>query len=238
MMDKLTGTTVFFFVVSLTLAVTAISTADWIVSNIPGNPRIGILFSCLTVHGWKEKCQVNRRLPGAWIVALIVMICGCLATVATIAFMIYSHWRRGAVVFAKWTGLGAVILSSLATIIFPIGFSVPDIGGAAYQLPNSYEVGISYILFVMSLWMAVISEMFAFRIRSDRNAAAPNVGLPRAPHLQDLEIPQHVWEAAVICVVMGFFWFIYFSANVIDHEFMIGWAPKDKPGILFLGGQR
>ena len=35
-MDKLTGTTVFFFVVSLTLAVTAISTADWIVSNIPG----------------------------------------------------------------------------------------------------------------------------------------------------------------------------------------------------------
>ena len=34
----------------------------------------------------------------------------------------------------------SVILSSLATIIFPIGFSVPDIGGAAYQLPNSYEV--------------------------------------------------------------------------------------------------
>ena len=62
--------------------------------------------SCLTVHGWKEKCQVNRRLPGAWIVALIVMICGCLATVATIAFMIYSHWRRSAVVLAKWTGLG------------------------------------------------------------------------------------------------------------------------------------
>ena len=71
-----------------------------------GNPRIGILFSCLTVHGWREKCQVNRRLPVAWIVALMVMLCGCLATVATIAFMIYSHWRRGAVVFAKWTGLG------------------------------------------------------------------------------------------------------------------------------------
>ena len=41
------------------------------------------------------------------------------------------------------------------------------------------QVGISYILFVMSLWMAVISEMFAFRIRSDRNAAGPNIGLPR-----------------------------------------------------------
>ena len=40
------------------------------------------------------------------------------------------------------------------------------------------QVGISYILFVMSLWMAVISEMFAFRIRSDRNAA-PNIGFPR-----------------------------------------------------------
>ena len=46
-------------------------------------------------------------------------------------------------------------------------------------LAAEIQVGISYILFVMSLWMAVISEMCAFRIRSDRNAAAPNVGLPR-----------------------------------------------------------
>ena len=72
---------------------------------LAGNPRIGILFSCLTVHGWSEKCQLNRRLPLAWTVALMVMLSGCLATVATIAIMIYSHWKRRAIVFAKWTGL-------------------------------------------------------------------------------------------------------------------------------------
>ena len=57
------------------------------------------------MHGWTEKCQLNRRLPFAWIVSLMVMISGCAATVATIAMMIYSHWKRRAIVYAKWTGL-------------------------------------------------------------------------------------------------------------------------------------
>ena len=62
-----------------------------------------------------------------------------------------------------------------------IGFSQDEIGGAAYQLPNSYQVhsvsntlynegpsycqvGISYIMFVMALWTTVISELFASKI--------------------------------------------------------------------------
>lgn len=41
----------------------------------------------------------------------------------------------------------------LAAVIFPMGFHVDEIGGQPYQLPNSHQVGISYILFVLSLWI-------------------------------------------------------------------------------------
>ena len=39
------------------------------------------------------------------------------------------------------------------------------------------QVGISYILFIMALWLAVISEMFASRIRV--NGAAGHIEFPR-----------------------------------------------------------
>ena len=57
-----------------------------------------------------------------------------------------------------------VILFCLASIVFPIGFSVDEIGGAPYQLPNSSQVGLSYIFFVMALWITVISELFASKV--------------------------------------------------------------------------
>ena len=85
--------------------------------------------------------------------------------------------------YAKWMGFIGVIFFCLAAVIFPIGFSQDEIGGAAYQLPNSYQVmmesimlfalklnigylqvGISYIFFVMALWTTVISELFASKI--------------------------------------------------------------------------
>lgn len=45
-----------------------------------------------------------------------------------------------------------------------MGFHVDEIGGQPYQLPNSHQVGISYILFVLSLWITVISELFAGKV--------------------------------------------------------------------------
>jgi modulator of smoothened protein len=47
-------------------------------------------------------------------------------------------------------------------VIFPLGFY--EIGGLAYQLPSSHQVGISYIFFVLSLWITVVSELFAGKI--------------------------------------------------------------------------
>lgn len=38
------------------------------------------------------------------------------------------------------------------------------IGGEPYQLPHNVEVGISYILFVLALWITVISELFVGKV--------------------------------------------------------------------------
>lgn len=58
----------------------------------------------------------------------------------------------------------SVVLFSLAAVIFPMGFHMQQIGGQPYQLPNSHHVGVSYILFVLALWITVISELFAGKV--------------------------------------------------------------------------
>jgi hypothetical protein len=39
-----------------------------------------------------------------------------------------------------------VIVLCLAAVIFPVGFSIDEIGGAPYQLPNSFQVGLVSML--------------------------------------------------------------------------------------------
>jgi hypothetical protein len=129
--------------------------------------------------------------------AIVCVFAGCIFVTLTVAIMIFSHWDRDAVVYAKWTGFivgedlqltscrpvfkapnemlltcrifyFSVNLYCMAAVLFPIGFTISEIGGSVYQLPNSYQVGLSYIMFVMALWIAVISELFASRIQSAR----------------------------------------------------------------------
>ena len=116
---------------------------------------------------------------------LAILSSDWLTGAATLLLISVSAWTRGRhlAAHAKWMGFVAVIFFCLAAVIFPIGFSQNEIGGAAYQLPNSYQVlqtfpsskhitliqrtfqvGISYIFFVMALWTTVISELFASKI--------------------------------------------------------------------------
>jgi len=60
--------------------------------------------------------------------------------------------------------LVAVVLFCMAAVLFPIGFHMDQIGGEPYQLPSSYHVGISYIFFVLALWITVVSELFAGKV--------------------------------------------------------------------------
>lgn len=58
-------------------------------------------------------------------------------------------------------GFFSVMMFCAAAVIFPAGFEMELIGGRPYQLPSSFRVGISYIFFLLSLWITVISELFA-----------------------------------------------------------------------------
>lgn len=52
----------------------------------------------------------------------------------------------------------------MAAVVFPMGFRITEIGGQRYQLPNSHQIGMSYVLFVLSVWITVISELFAGKV--------------------------------------------------------------------------
>ena len=73
---------------------------------------------------------------------LTVLSSDWLMGAATLLLISVSAWTRGRhlAAHAKWMGFVAVIFFCLAAVIFPIGFSQNEIGGAAYQLPNSYQV--------------------------------------------------------------------------------------------------
>ena len=98
---------------------------------------------------------------------LICVFCGCICVTTTIVLLIATLWDRTVTPYAKWVCFVAgmskvkvqtkciaihtcnhfhffhpVIFFCMAAVTFPIGFSQEAIGGAPYQLPNSYQVAI------------------------------------------------------------------------------------------------
>ena len=118
-------------------------------------------------------------------VALICIFSGCICITTTIILLASSNWDRQVIPYARWVGFTAskwspmilitkileiipqifpVILFCLAAVIFPLGFNADVIGGQPYQLPTSHQVGLSYIMFVLAVWITVISELFAGKV--------------------------------------------------------------------------
>jgi len=162
-MDKLTLISGTLFLMADMFALTSLILPDWIVTEVGGDTRLGLMISCVTLHKRPAHC-FPPSLPWEWLLSLICVIVGVICVTTTLVLILMSAWRRNMTEYAKWMGFVAVIFFCLAAVIFPIGFSQDEIGGAAYQLPNSYQVGISYIFFVMALWTTVISELFASKI--------------------------------------------------------------------------
>lgn len=133
-------------------------------SDVGGDMRLGLLQSCISLYGRKAHCfvpQLNRE----WMVTLVLIVLGCLCVTGAVILLALSSWSSRAVGYARWTGFAAMILFCLAAVIFPLGFgSEQSIGGDSYQLPSSHQVGISYIFFVLSLWVTVVSELFAGKV--------------------------------------------------------------------------
>lgn len=145
------------------------------------------MWTCTSLYNRPKVC-FSPDLPPEWMMALVCIFVGCVCVTTTVVLLISSHWDYNVVPYARWVGFAAsklgsnrntnsifscfyynflfslVVLFCLAAVIFPLGFSMSEIGGEPYQLPNSFQVGLSYIFFVLALWITVISELFAGKV--------------------------------------------------------------------------
>ncbi|XP_043198906.1 uncharacterized protein C16orf52 homolog B-like [Amphibalanus amphitrite] len=151
-----------FFIVDI-LIIVSIATPDWVVSDIGGSIRLGLLWSCQTSRGRPETCYVPRLCP-EWLLVLICLLCSCLCVSTTLLLLLLGTWSHRLYNAARWLGFAAVVFLCLAAVILPAGFHMAEIGSVAYQLPPSYSVGVSYILFIVSIFVTGAAELCACRL--------------------------------------------------------------------------
>ncbi|XP_014608121.1 uncharacterized protein C16orf52 homolog A isoform X2 [Polistes fuscatus] len=156
-MDKLTIISGALFLAADMFAIVSLGMPDWIITDVGGDTRLGLMLSCMTLYNRPQVCYTPDLKP-EWLLALIFILVGCILITTTIILLISSHWDRNVIPYARWVGFTAT------AVLFPMGFYIDEIGGQPYQLPNSHQVGISYILFVLALWITVISELFAGKV--------------------------------------------------------------------------
>ncbi|XP_046404513.1 uncharacterized protein C16orf52 homolog A [Ischnura elegans] len=162
-MDRLTATAGFLFFVADVCAIISVYTPDWIVSGVGGETQIGLMWTCITLYNRPQVC-FSPNLQPEWLLTLVCIFLGCICIATTIILLGSAHWDPNVIPYARWVGFTAMVLFCMAAVIFPMGFHIEEIGGLPYQLPNSHEVGLSYILFILSLWITVISELIASKV--------------------------------------------------------------------------
>lgn len=143
------------------IQIISISTPDWIIET-NGN-RFGLMWQCVNIYNRKPAC-FTPTLNYEWLLTLILIFIGCILLFTVVILLVASRWQRHVIFYARWIGFTAIVLFCLAAVIFPLGFYVDEIGGLPYQLPSSHQVGISYIFFILALWLTVVSELFAGKI--------------------------------------------------------------------------
>jgi len=162
-MDKLTLTSSILFVIADIFAICSLVMPDWIVTEVGGDTKLGLMRECFSIYGRGQLC-IAPTLPTEWAVTLICILGGCIAITITVVLLIVSYWEHSVICHARWIGFFAMILLCTAAVVFPIGFHIPQIGGEPYQLPTDHQVGVSYIFFVLALWITVISELFIGKV--------------------------------------------------------------------------
>ena len=153
-MDRLSGISFTLFLIADCFAIAALCMPDWIVTNVggkhqaslwnvlafnfdiwhfTGSTRIGLLRSCMTIRNKPTEC-FTQSLTVEWAFSLIFIFLGCVCLTTALAVTIISQWERGVERYSRWAGFFAVIFFCLAAILFPVGFSINEIGGAPFQV--------------------------------------------------------------------------------------------------------
>lgn len=138
----------------------------WLTSSSDATMHIGLLRSCVEVIGRSQVCYTPDPVQPEWILTFLFIVIGIIgltiAAIANITSFFKSPYEAQTV--ARFAGLIAIIFFNLAQIVFPSAFGQPQIGGSAFQLPDNFKIGSCYVLFCISHWLTVISELCAAKI--------------------------------------------------------------------------
>ncbi|XP_071509246.1 uncharacterized protein C16orf52 homolog A-like [Diadema setosum] len=162
-MDKLIVIAGLLFFTADVFALTSLFNPMWVVSRGSGAMTMGLISQCLTIFGRETVCMPPTLCP-AWQAALFFIVCAIICLTTTCVMFAYSHRRQSALDYARWFSFSAMVLLCLAAIVFPMGFYVDEIGGEPYKLPSTVSVGSSYVIFLLSIVLTVVSELFAGKL--------------------------------------------------------------------------
>ncbi|XP_070580087.1 uncharacterized protein C16orf52 homolog A-like isoform X2 [Ptychodera flava] len=160
-MDKLTLISGCLFFAADIFAIASLANPEWIITDVA--VRIGLTWQCQTIHGREPVCT-GPNLSAEWMTTLLFILLGIICLTVTWILLIVSHWKPIVLKYARWIAFTGMVLFCLAALIFPIGFYMDEIGGQPYKLPSNVQVGSSYVLFVMSIFFTIISELFAGKV--------------------------------------------------------------------------
>lgn len=153
---------VLFFAADM-FAVASLANPEWVISDDASSMKIGLTSQCLTIFGRDQVCLAPNLSP-EWVATLIFIVGGILCLTVTCVLLLFSHRKAIILEYARWIAFSAMVMFCLAALIFPIGFYVDEIGGEPYKLPKTVQVGSSYVMFVISIFLTIISELFAGKV--------------------------------------------------------------------------
>ncbi|KAG0424890.1 hypothetical protein HPB47_027914, partial [Ixodes persulcatus] len=105
-MDKLTVISGTLFFAANVFAILSLVLPDWIVSDVGGDTRLGLLQTCTTLQGRPQTCFPPTLQP-EWMLALVCIVLGCVCITATTVLLALSRWNVRVVPYARWMGFSA-----------------------------------------------------------------------------------------------------------------------------------
>ncbi|XP_029954430.1 uncharacterized protein C16orf52 homolog B-like [Salarias fasciatus] len=163
-MDKLTVVSGCLFLAADVFAIASLANPDWInTGESAGSLTLGLVRQCQTLHGRARTC-VPPRLPREWLAALLLIVLGIVSLSAACGLLVASLWRQEAGRYARWVAFAGMVLLCMAALVFPVGFYASEVGGQPYKLPSGTAVGSSYVLFILSIFFAMVGLLFAGKI--------------------------------------------------------------------------
>lgn len=73
---------------------------------IPGDTRLGLMWSCITLYNRPQVCFTPDLQP-EWLLASIFIFIGCICITTTVILLASSHFDRNVIPYARWVGFAA-----------------------------------------------------------------------------------------------------------------------------------